>query len=77
VEIDSAAIAVTERGKDWVQGYLLAVHGLPQDAAQHFDMQTLHALGLAAHVKGYSPPPHLNRDRYQLTQGGRIERDAR
>ena len=75
VSVDAAVVAVTTQGKGWVQGYVLAVHGLDFEAAKDFRQGALNALGVASQVKGFAPPPNALRNRYQLTQDGEIKRD--
>lgn len=77
VTVDSAVVAVTQKGPDWVHGYVLAVHGLDQGAASDLRQLQLNALGVGAQVKGFVPPPGGRFPRYQLTTGGEIVKDHR
>lgn len=54
IKIDGAVVNVTARGERFVEGYIVAVHGLDLGVAQHLDPSQLAALGVGAHLRAHA-----------------------
>ena len=75
VPVDSAIVDTLKAKPGYVEGYIVAVHGLDLELAQHLDPATLHTLGVAAQIRR-NPPPHRGLVRIQLMPDGQFERQA-
>jgi hypothetical protein len=70
VPIDTAVVDVTYQGDKFVEGYIVAVHGLDQEIAQHLSKASLQALGVGAQLRR-NPAKKVRRG--QLAPGGRVD----
>jgi hypothetical protein len=75
VLVDAAVVAATEIGRDYVEGFLVGVHGVNQADVEGAPQWALRAIGISAHLAGFAAPRGTRR--VQLTQDGRIDRDIR
>ncbi len=76
VRIDAAVVSAVRQGPNWVEGHILGVHGLAFEDCKNFDQQLFNALGVAAQLKGFSPPHNSGAHRrVQLTPEGQIQGD--
>jgi hypothetical protein len=73
--VDSALINVSAEGRGFVDGVLVAVHGLPQSATERMNRDTLRLLGVGGHLGNIHAQRagRLYRGRAQLTAQGAVE----
>ena len=80
VRVDGAVVSATRRGADFVEGYIVSVHGLSIEDAHGLDLSQLASLGVGGHLRGNAPTRqqtqygkvHLMAD--GQIQGGRCDR---
>lgn len=71
VPFDQAIVDATYVSPERVDGYVVAVHGLPMEVTQYLPLKTLSGLGVnATHRLGHGPTVR----RVRLTEGGVMER---
>lgn len=68
IEFDQAVIKPIYQSANVVEGYVVSVHGISQEVAQHFDSELRSELGVV-----YPPRPGLTRKCVRLMPGGVIE----
>jgi hypothetical protein len=57
IQVDSAVVTATRRAAGWVEGFIVAVHGLDLEVAARLDRQTLSSLGVGSHLRANAGPP--------------------
>jgi hypothetical protein len=76
VQIDQAVVDATHYStkERFVEGHILAIHGLDFEIAQRLDRATLNHLGVAANLRQLPAPPRPGSGmrRVRLEAGGRI-----
>lgn len=70
VPIDTAIVDVTYCQPGLVEGFIVAVHGLDLEIAQHMSRETQQALGVGAQLRR---SPLAKTRRGQLTADGRVD----
>ncbi len=72
IKVDSAVVNATKVGNSFVEGYIVAVHGLDQDIAEHLDPLQLKALGVGAQYRA-RPAGQRGTRRVSLLVDGTIQ----
>ena len=71
IKFDQAVVDATHVSEKFVEGYVVAVHGVEQEIAQYLDSKTLHTLGVGSvHRLGHGPTIR----RVRLLEGATMER---
>lgn len=72
IKVDSAVVNATKVGNSFVEGYIVAVHGLDQNIAEHLDPYQLKSLGVGAQYRA-RPAGQAGTRRVSLLVDGRIQ----
>lgn len=74
IKVDGAVVSATQRGDAYVEGYIVAVHGLNLENAQGLDRFQLAELGVGGHLRGNSPGRHQTQfGKVHLMADGQIQ----
>lgn len=71
IPIDTAVVDISYLSPGYVEGYIVAVHGLPQEAAQNLSKLDITSLGARGPSSQWPRVPRTRRG--QLTADGRVE----
>lgn len=73
IKVEALVMRATRTGKDFAQGFIVAVHGLDQEIAGYLDNASLKLLGVGAQFRGQAISPRgVKTRRVNLTQNGKI-----
>jgi hypothetical protein len=73
IKIDGAVVNATARGDNFVEGHIVAVHGIDMEIAQHLGRHELASLGIGAHLRAHAvPAAQRSLGKLHLMPGGRV-----
>lgn len=74
IRVDGAVVSATQRGDGFVEGYIVALHGLNLEDAQGLDRFQLADLGVGGHLRGNTPARHQTQHgKVHLMADGQIQ----
>lgn len=72
IKVDSAVVNATRVGNNFVEGYIVAVHGLDQSIAERLETSQLRSLGIGAQYRA-RPAGQAGTRRVSLNADGQIQ----